>query len=632
MPPRDFLTINYLMCCPHGSDAASRFCVLAFQYLLDTPWRDKYTVELFGQTSVRLPRVLGPHGLPFLQILREQYLGSFVPQSSAMQRIYARLARQLHQASAPSSTFKPEVQTAAGGSIDRDANVRLLIHDLWNCTQSCIKRDSASLFGQNNRRRASSQMSDGSMLLMRMASDGLSDQALVHCLRSIWDALDTNPSRAPQHLGNLIYACVKNQSRVPMALNLLEIIPQSVLRDWIAAMSATGGEKHRVPQLGQRGPLYLNMWFRLLYQLDARTNAILDEQASLCQFAFHRFVRAHFDHDYPPFTLVIALLYGLLGHKSFATKASVHLSEYIESSSLFSAEKDYTDISLDGLLAELMDDLARESLPNHGVLELLIPYIDEYKGFRRVSNTLEQISKHKIKISDTAFLTRYTAGVLEEISKKPEFTGLGHGLASFHRLVTSQATLNPAATKLQARLEDTQARRSFSHILARANEAHIVPLAYRDLNPDLPEQVQTDLIHQFAYQYALDRTRSVEQNWRSLRYLYLYLRIHNLPIQPLFTKTIVSACITRPLAENRFVAQKKAVWVCKLVARVEGEAAARQVEHLFWAWRGDLILRAKSELMRLGVHDVARVGVVERLKVLDKRPEEWHRNAADYDL
>jgi hypothetical protein len=129
----------------------------------------------------------------------------------------------------------------------------------------------------------------------------------------------------------------------------------------------------------------------------------------------------------------------------------------------------------------------------------------------------------------------------------------------------------------------------------------------------------------------MDRTRSIEQNWRSLRYLYMYLDIHELPIQPLFTKAIVSVCITRPLAENRFVSQKKAVWVCKLVAKVEGEIVARQLEQYFWAWRGDLILEAKKALVQLGVYDDARVSIMERLKLLDERPAEWRENATDLD-
>ena len=632
-----FLITNYLLCCPHDSDAAGAFCTLAFRYLVDTPWRKKYIMSLFGQASVRLPHVLGPQGLPFLRILREQCSGSSLPSSSAMYLVYARLAEQLLQSPTPlSSTSKTEVQTVTDISVDRDAGMRLLIHGLWTYNPLRLDYSGASLVGQDEARLVAdnqgSRTCNDSGLLMRMVSDRLSDSVLVRCLHNIWHDLDTNALRTPRHLVEMIYACVKSKSNIEMGLNLLELIPRPMLRDWICAMSATGKEKHRVSQLGQRGPLYLSMWFRLLYQLDIRTNAMLDEQGSLCHFTFHRVVRAHLDHDHPPFTMVIALLYCLLGHESFAkAEASIHLYDYIESGRIFSASGNHKNMTLDELLTKLMYDLDKASLPNHGVLELLIPHLDDHKGFRRVSHLVEQLRKHKIKLSDTTFLTRYTTKVFEEISQDTDITRLGRNLASFKLLLNPQAALGAASTILQARLKDAQARRSFNHILAGARYAHIVPLAYRNLTADLPKHIQVELIHQFAYQYAMDRTRSIEQNWRSLRYLYMYLDIHELPIQPLFTKAIVSVCITRPLAENRFVSQKKAVWVCKLVAKVEGEIVARQLEQYFWAWRGDLILEAKKALVQLGVYDDARVSIMERLKLLDERPAEWRENATDLD-
>ena len=61
-------------------------------------------------------------------------------------------------------------------------------------------------------------------------------------------------------------------------------------------------------------------------------------------------------------------------------------------------------------------------------------------------------------------------------------------------------------------------------------------------------------------------------------------------------------CVTRPLDEGKFVPQKYAAWVCRVVARVDGEQAALAVERHFWAWRGDLILSAKRQLLALGVY------------------------------
>ncbi|KAF1977104.1 hypothetical protein BU23DRAFT_453675 [Bimuria novae-zelandiae CBS 107.79] len=283
------------------------------------------------------------------------------------------------------------------------------------------------------------------------------------------------------------------------------------------------------------------------------------------------------------------------------------------------------------MLARLMSDLTARSLPNHGVLELLIPYVEGHKSFHSISNLLERLVTNKTKLSSTTFLESYTDLLLEEISTESEITRLGYNLASFNRLLNAQLALGVADVHTKARFEAIRSHRLFCHILARANDASVVPLAYRNLTANIPKEVQADLVHQFAFQYATDRTRSIQQNWRSIRYLYFYLRIHDMAIRPLFTRTVVSVCITRPLAEKRFVAQKKAVWVCRLVAEVEGEAAARHVEQYFWAWRGDLILQARRELVRLGVYDLARVTTMERLKLLTVVPKRTPECEEDVD-
>jgi hypothetical protein len=98
-------------------------------------------------------------------------------------------------------------------------------------------------------------------------------------------------------------------------------------------------------------------------------------------------------------------------------------------------------------------------------------------------------------------------------------------------------------------------------------------------------------------------------------YLYRHLREHALPIGPLFTKAIVRICIIRPLVEHRFVPAKRLIWVCKLVSSVEGEEVAKQIESLFWHWRGDLIRHAKTAYIGAGGdrQNKAHVGTMKKL-------------------
>jgi len=77
------------------------------------------------------------------------------------------------------------------------------------------------------------------------------------------------------------------------------------------------------------------------------------------------------------------------------------------------------------------------------------------------------------------------------------------------------------------------------------------------------------------------------------------------------------------MMEHRFVSARRLIWVCQLVARVEGEKVARQIEGAFHRWRGDLIKHAKE------VHDAAggdrgakaNVGRLKQLNLLGSKED-----------
>ncbi|KAF9731235.1 hypothetical protein PMIN06_012083 [Paraphaeosphaeria minitans] len=623
--PGDFLSQAYLMCCPSGT-GASRFSLLVFQYLLESPWAGSYTVGLLGQPVIQLPSIYEPDGLRFLELMDKTYLAPFRPRTAGVHWIYRKLAMSIQSQPEPGPSLQRarEKVLMCGSALDRNAALRLLIRGLWDSAHWSLKRGKTSPYWQNvrlqledNQGRPSSQ-SGG--ILLHWASFELSDQRLGQQLRRTWSSLISDYTQAPLELSRIISSCVQNHSNIPSALEYLELVPPPLLRTWIASMSVTAKEIQTVPQLGQKSLAYVHMWFKLLYRLHMRRNDSIEQQSVLYQFALRTFVCAHFEHRYPASSLIAGLLYGLLKHDSFAGNLKLGLFDWIESYVLFLAQQDQKKASLNGMLAKLMSDLENHSLPNHGVLELMIPHINEYKSFHSVSNLLERLKKSGTKLSNTKFLDTYVDQVQEEVSKQHDSSRLGYNANAFQRFVNAHRALDVMTVEPKTRITELQSRRFFNHILARADDAYIVPLAYRNLTPDIPNEVQADLIHQFAHQYALDRTRSCQQNWRAIRYLYLYMKIQELPMQPLFTRTIVGVCITRPLSENKFVAQKKAIWVCRLVAQVEGVEAARRVEQYFWAWRGDLILQAKRDLIELGQYDWAHVSTMERLKLLSWNP------------
>ncbi|EUC39359.1 hypothetical protein COCCADRAFT_80937 [Bipolaris zeicola 26-R-13] len=162
------------------------------------------------------------------------------------------------------------------------------------------------------------------------------------------------------------------------------------------------------------------------------------------------------------------------------------------------------------------------------------------------------------------------------------------------KLVSSSSTSTASAlAHTKKHLLHLQARREFTAILDRASANNALPQMYATTTSDIPTSDRTILIHQLAHFYSLSTTRSHRETWRSIYYMYNYLQTYSLPIGPLFTKAVVRAAIIRPMMEHRFISARRLIWVCHLVARVEGENVARQIESSYWRWRGELIRHAK---------------------------------------
>lgn len=628
-----FLASAYMDCCPSGSEAGS-FSFLVFKYLVDSSWGAEYAPELLSLPGVLLPNILDPDGLQLLEMLEERYLAPSMPRTEAIHMVYEKLAKQVKatkQVKAKPVRKDPVSRSSAkllmtGTLLEHDASLRLLIRGLWDCADWSSKRRME--FSRLRNERLSRQDDQPGFLsseeLLRGVSYRLSDQRLAQRLRKMWASLREDYWRTQMEADNLITACIQDHSLIPHVLDFLDLVPLSLLRAWIVSACFTRPKAPMDNQSGWKNISNIGMWFKILYRLDIRRDAGTgtDTQTSLRQFAFGKLVRAHYAQRYPASTVIPALLYCLLGHESFSGESSLDLSRFIEQHTPFYARKDHRTKSLNQMLTQLISELASQSLPNHGVLELMIPYIDKYKRFASVSDLLAEIHKSGTQLSNFSFVESYTDQIRKQVEKKSNPSCLGRDLALLEKLVSAQIALGASSIESKAVVSELKSRRFFNHILDRANDAGIVPLAYRKLTPDILKEAQGDLIHQFAYQYALDRTRSYQQNWRSIRYLHLYLKREELFIRPMFTRALVSVCITRPLSENRFVPRMMVVWLCKLVADVEGQDVARQLEKFFWVTKGHLITQAKRDLERLGSADRAHVNTMKRLMLLSSQQEE----------
>lgn len=576
--------------CP-ANDSAGHFSLLVLKYLKGEQWSAGHVIASLSDPHVPLPPIYSFEGLEFLKGL-EEMTATTPHRIRGINRMYQKLADAAR--SAPTSNGHSQ-----------DSSLRLLIRGLWDSAWTRVEAVDAST-GE----------------LMREMCKKISDVRLRKHLTPIVE----DPKNSVDQIISLVTACTKNPELIPSGLELLGYIPLTPFRFWTTVLSSRLlKSKQRTPgsSVSPRKLECLETWLKLLYSLDDKATNVVGH-VSLSDLAFKDLALQFLNPCravVPPHALVTALLYSLAGHSSFANVSSERASEFITSYAPGLLKQHATGLPLNEMLARLILQLEEASLPNHGVLELILPLLHRRKGLQLALDLLRLVERRGSALSQTACLEAYMAQVLGEVRNTSTSTEQErqHRALALHACQELQQLIAGLGARVRAQgeeLEALQARRQFQHILDRANDAHIVPLAYRKTMADIPLQLRVELIHQFAHQYSIDRTRSHCQSWRSIYYLYKYLRYNKLDIGPLFTKAVVRVCVTRPLSENRFVGARRLTWVCQMVAPVEGEDVARKIEHIFWVWRGDLILHSKKTLIAYGGHGDAHVSTMKRLGLI----------------
>jgi hypothetical protein len=249
-----------------------------------------------------------------------------------------------------------------------------------------------------------------------------------------------------------------------------------------------------------------------------------------------------------------------------------------------------------------------------------------YASFEGKLVLLRVLDKRKLVLADTTpfqYAIDERIAVLRTRSKSIHVSEqarqhLAYQLQACQQIIDILSRVSSTPVFLTTAVTALQAQRQFNFILARAEDNKALPLAYRNLTADLTTQQRVNLIHQLAHQYATDTTRSQRQAWRAMYYLYKYLVKYSLPVGPLMSKAIVRVSLIRPFSESQFVSARRLIWVCHVVARVEGEPVAKKLEKAFWDWRGDLIKHAKSVYVGAGGHhqDKAHISTMKKLGLI----------------
>jgi hypothetical protein len=247
-------------------------------------------------------------------------------------------------------------------------------------------------------------------------------------------------------------------------------------------------------------------------------------------------------------------------------------------------------------IAVLLIDVDRspDGIQSHTITDQLIDYLSRLVKSQHVSPSLLQQVSGLLPPSILSPTPKTAVGVTTAQLQGPTDCTAGPFLAE------------PSAATEYATAQETFDIRGyfcnleFQYILDRAQDAHILPKWYDSVTKHMSKEERGELIHQIAHQYSVANCRRHRQNWRSICYLHSHLQRYDLLIKPSFSKAVVQVGLIAPLSTNSHVSSRKLAWILSLVASVEGERAAHEIQHIFWKWRGELIASAEKMSRQLG--------------------------------
>jgi hypothetical protein len=568
----------FLVCCPASGFNAWKYNVMVLRHVIDKGW---YWAPIIGeQHTTATPPIYTPMFSELLDSL--QIILSRAPGDLYLHRLLKQLAQSA-------------LHTNHKKSPDSDEYASRLIRQLW---QSALSRGSQKVSALKELLTAltskiRSRHERG--LLLNLISDPIN--ARTHIVYSITRVVNT-----PDHFASAERAlsCIPKQLLVALAPEVTLYLAEAV--QYKSSLSRS---------------IYvnrLNVWLQLAQNLESQTGfdtSLFDSVlASLAKVvsASRRCDRLR------PEILMNAMLFRLAEQEDFKSERA---SRFVETYSSTLWEQSH--VSFVEQLEHLTVKMREESLPYGRLLELSLPLIARHASLDLVLRCLNMLRRQGFLVPDVV-LDTYIVDRMANIRAQAGVTNKevqrnAYALRMCQNILSALDRINSPLKARVDELDTMHVTRQFEHLVSRAEDSHTLPIAFRNSIRDMSTKQRIGLVHQLAHLYSLDTTRTHRQSYRSIAYLYRYLSLNSFPIGPLFTKAVVQAAIIRPLSENRFVSARRLIWVCQLVAKVEGESAARQLENEFWQRRGEVIQHAKTVFMHLGgdPKDKAHVSTMKRL-------------------
>ncbi|KAF1946529.1 hypothetical protein EJ02DRAFT_441137 [Clathrospora elynae] len=578
----------------HGN--AWVYNVMVVKHLTDLNW-DPVRI-LAKLKSFAVPPMYAAESLELLRCLEK--LSVRFPQSS---RVYLRVHMRLAEAAAC---------VEASTSTSQDLGLLLMVQQLWQLAHS-----------QNTHVKQS--VVDA---LCAVASK-IQERNIQGPLYSIL----ADVSKAEHRITLLLVRATKNSRLRPALEQVLICLPRERLRSLVPSITLhlTKAAEWRSRLLETTYKHRLTLWLTVLQNVDARLGPGLAD-ANLLDTAVAGIVEHVFTNcnasQIRPYLLLHALVFKLTQRRPAYAASKERLLQLIDSSAI-SALDERSPVRLETALALIFSLMRKSSLPYRELASMTSNALTWYAHLGSVHRFLTALMQQEIALHDTSKIHNLIIGELDHLRQRTGRLTEEHRqhtakelrtcydiLKLLNRLTVSYARNSTVVE--QRTILASQDQRQFQAILDRAQENQALPHVYRNLTADMLVEKRNMLIHQLAHHYSLDTTRTHRENWRAIYYLYSYARHHALPLGPLFTKAVVRISISRPLSENRFVSARRLIWVCRLVARVEGEDVAKKVESTLWQWRGDLIKHAKNVYVGVGGDHRARahIGTMKRLGLI----------------
>ncbi|KAI9781166.1 MAG: hypothetical protein M1839_006274 [Geoglossum umbratile] len=133
-----------------------------------------------------------------------------------------------------------------------------------------------------------------------------------------------------------------------------------------------------------------------------------------------------------------------------------------------------------------------------------------------------------------------------------------------------------------------------------------------------------DLLHSLALAFAHSPHLTPRAALRYAHWCWLGLRRYKLPLNPMISRALAHAGITRSLQAGRWVSSVKLKWILELVGKLEGKAVADELDVAVFSWRGRVIEDRKQETKGVSLHGGTGFGQTDDISAADVwGDDEW---------